>query len=282
MANHSQKWYDGTTSRNIRSSSSKDGLTALVNKLNNLERDMKLKESVHAIQVGCQIYEGPHLNKDCLLNEEVKQVEEGIYGEFGRTAPFNRNNGEIFYVEPPGYYTKTDNRPPYGASVNVLPRNIFEYLELTNLSETEMLVEMADMRKKAPLGIGKILKKYGQNVKDLDVRIKIGGMITGMRMKKNEISFICVSGENNETLPLGRKNGSRFRKMIIEAMEEVLRNDGEDSDETVWVCSLESLTRLNSSTWATKWFKRLVAYAKCNRDSYESELGDKELAGRQG
>ncbi|GJW19201.1 reverse transcriptase domain-containing protein [Tanacetum coccineum] len=40
-----------------------------------------------------------------------------------------------------------------GASVNVLPRNIFEYLELTNLSETKMLVEMADMGKKAPLGI---------------------------------------------------------------------------------------------------------------------------------
>ncbi|GJY64359.1 hypothetical protein Tco_0465819 [Tanacetum coccineum] len=30
------------------------------------------------------------------------------------------------------------------ASVNVLPRNIFEYLELTNLSETEMLVEMVE------------------------------------------------------------------------------------------------------------------------------------------
>ncbi|GKB78366.1 hypothetical protein Tco_0945261 [Tanacetum coccineum] len=47
------------------------------------------------------------------------------------------------------------------------------------------------------------------------------------------------------------------------------------------VCSLEALMRLNSSTWATKWFKRLVAYAKCNRDSYESELGDKELARRR-
>ncbi|GKB90571.1 DUF4219 domain-containing protein [Tanacetum coccineum] len=46
------------------------------------------------------------------------------------------------------------------------------------------------------------------------------------------------------------------------------------------VCSLEAFTRLNSSTWATKWFKRLVAYAKCNRDSYESESGDKELAER--
>ncbi|GJZ95643.1 zinc knuckle CX2CX4HX4C containing protein [Tanacetum coccineum] len=40
-----------------------------------------------------------------------------------------------------------------GASVNVLPKNIFKYLKLTNLSEIEMLVEMADIRKKAPLGI---------------------------------------------------------------------------------------------------------------------------------
>ncbi|GKD42983.1 hypothetical protein Tco_1267628 [Tanacetum coccineum] len=46
MADHSQKWHDGT-SRNIRSSSRKDGLAALVNKLDNLGRDMeKLKESV--------------------------------------------------------------------------------------------------------------------------------------------------------------------------------------------------------------------------------------------
>ncbi|GKA12488.1 hypothetical protein Tco_0692034 [Tanacetum coccineum] len=71
--------------RNIGSNSSNDRLAALVNKLDNLGRDMKkLKESVHAIQVGCQIYEGPHLDKDHPLNEEVKQVEE------------------------------TDSRPPYG------------------------------------------------------------------------------------------------------------------------------------------------------------------------
>ncbi|GKB66662.1 reverse transcriptase domain-containing protein [Tanacetum coccineum] len=93
MADHSQKWHDGMTSRSIRSSSSNDRLAALVNKLDNLGRDMKkLKESVHAIQVGCQICEGPHLNKDCPLNEEVKQIEEVRYGEFGRTTPFNGNN----------------------------------------------------------------------------------------------------------------------------------------------------------------------------------------------
>ncbi|GKE95046.1 hypothetical protein Tco_1579901 [Tanacetum coccineum] len=93
MADHSQKWHDGTTSRNIESSSSKDGLAALV---------------------GCQICEGPHLDKDCPFNEEVKQVEEVRYGEFRRTTPFNGNNGGKFRVVPTGYYLKIDNRPPYG------------------------------------------------------------------------------------------------------------------------------------------------------------------------
>ncbi|GJX46915.1 hypothetical protein Tco_0272105 [Tanacetum coccineum] len=50
----------------------------------------------------------------------------------------------------------------------------------------------------------------------------------------NGCSFICVSGENNETLSLGRKNGSRFRKMIMEEMEEVLGNDREDSDDETY------------------------------------------------
>ncbi|GJY43964.1 hypothetical protein Tco_0432177 [Tanacetum coccineum] len=36
--------------------------------------------------------------------------------------------------------------------------------------------------------------------------------------------------KNSETLSLGRKNGSRFKKMIMEEMEEVLENDREDSD----------------------------------------------------
>ncbi|GKA94824.1 hypothetical protein Tco_0816862 [Tanacetum coccineum] len=77
IVDHSQKWHDSTTSRNIKSSSSNDGLAALVKKLDNLGRDLKkLMESVHTIQVGCQICEGLHLDKDFPLNEEVKQVEE--------------------------------------------------------------------------------------------------------------------------------------------------------------------------------------------------------------
>ncbi|GKB49935.1 hypothetical protein Tco_0900688 [Tanacetum coccineum] len=52
-----------------------------------------------------------------------------------------------------------------------------------------------------------------------------------------------------------------------EQVEETTRRL--DTYGDVQVCSLETLTRLHSSTWATKWLKRLVAYPKCNRDSYE-------------
>ncbi|GJX52775.1 hypothetical protein Tco_0281144 [Tanacetum coccineum] len=58
-------------------------------------------------KVGCQIYKGPHLDKDCSLNEEVKQVEEVRYGELGRTTPFNRNNvGRQILAETIKKYTE--------------------------------------------------------------------------------------------------------------------------------------------------------------------------------
>nr|GEW36868.1 zinc knuckle CX2CX4HX4C [Tanacetum cinerariifolium] len=41
----------------------------------------KLKENVHAIQIGCQTYGGAHLNKDSPLKEEVKRIEEAKYGD---------------------------------------------------------------------------------------------------------------------------------------------------------------------------------------------------------
>ncbi|GKC03017.1 reverse transcriptase domain-containing protein [Tanacetum coccineum] len=247
--------------RNIGSSSSKYGLAALVNKWDNLGRDMeKLKENVHAIQVGCQICEGPHLDKDCPLNEEVKQVEEidnrpsydekrqsleellakhqeesarrstemeGWIKRLQENAEINTRNlsaslknletqieqlskeihsDKILYSSSEQIKTVTSDQetsglnklhgmsfisglesntpevlqhqlPPkelnpgsftlpctigkfnfyamadLGASINVMPRSIFEHLHLTNLKKTNMLCEMADMSKEAPLGI---------------------------------------------------------------------------------------------------------------------------------
>ncbi|GKC98721.1 zinc knuckle CX2CX4HX4C containing protein [Tanacetum coccineum] len=72
----------------------------------------KLKDNMHAIQVGCQTCGGAHLDKECPLNEEVKSVEEVKYSEFGRSSPFSI--GAKYRVGPPGYYTRIDNRPSFG------------------------------------------------------------------------------------------------------------------------------------------------------------------------
>ncbi|GJZ67466.1 putative reverse transcriptase domain, ribonuclease H-like domain, aspartic peptidase domain protein [Tanacetum coccineum] len=141
MADHSQKWHDGTSSRNVSSNSNTEGLARFVSKLDNIGCDMKkLKENVHAIQVGCQICEGPHLDKECPLNEEVKQLEEVKYREFRRSVPFNGSNGAKFHVGPLGYYARTDNRPPYGEKRPSLE-------ELMNMHQEESTRRSVEMKK---------------------------------------------------------------------------------------------------------------------------------------
>ncbi|GKC88842.1 hypothetical protein Tco_1149491 [Tanacetum coccineum] len=80
------------------------GITAIVSKLDSLGQDInKLKENVHAIQVGCQTCGGAHLDKECPLNEEVKILEEVKYGEYGRPFPNYSQNNERFNRRVAGY-----------------------------------------------------------------------------------------------------------------------------------------------------------------------------------
>ncbi|GJQ88944.1 hypothetical protein Tco_0000083 [Tanacetum coccineum] len=91
MTDHSQKWHDGSSSRNIDNSSNTEGIAAIVSKLDSLGRDMKkLKKNVHAIHVGCQKLseQDPHLDKECPLNEEVKSYRRvKVMAEFGYALP---------------------------------------------------------------------------------------------------------------------------------------------------------------------------------------------------
>ncbi|GKF16519.1 hypothetical protein Tco_0061437, partial [Tanacetum coccineum] len=76
MANHSHKWHDRASPRKTSNDSS-NGIVAITNKLYTLVRDIKkLKENIHAIQVGCENCGEMHLDKECTLEEEVKRVEE--------------------------------------------------------------------------------------------------------------------------------------------------------------------------------------------------------------
>ncbi|GJW30094.1 zinc knuckle CX2CX4HX4C containing protein [Tanacetum coccineum] len=134
-----QAWERFNDLLSLSSRSNTDGHATIVSKLDNLGCDMKkLKENVHAIQVGCQICEGPRLDKECPLNEEVKQVEEAKYGEFGRPAPFNRSNGAKYRVGRPGYYTYTDSRPPYGEKRPSLEELMNKHLEESARRSMEM------------------------------------------------------------------------------------------------------------------------------------------------
>nr|GEU45451.1 hypothetical protein [Tanacetum cinerariifolium] len=117
--------------------SSYEGITAIMNKLENLGRDMKkLKENVLAIHVGCQTRGGAYLVKDCPLKEEVKSIKEAKYGEFGRPSPFG--NGAKYRVGPPGYYIRLDNRPPVGEKRPSLEELMNKHLEESTQRRTEM------------------------------------------------------------------------------------------------------------------------------------------------
>ncbi|GJR72980.1 hypothetical protein Tco_0085345 [Tanacetum coccineum] len=121
----------------IKSSSSSKGIAAIVRKLDNLGRDMKkLKENMHAIQVGCQNCEGGHLDKDCPLNEEVKSIKEAKYGKFRCSSPFI--NGSKYCVGPPRYYIRIDNRPPFREKRPSLEELMNKYLEESTQRRAEM------------------------------------------------------------------------------------------------------------------------------------------------
>ncbi|GJV98848.1 hypothetical protein Tco_1554100 [Tanacetum coccineum] len=96
-----------------------------------------------------------------------------------------------------------------GASVNVLPRNIFEYLGLRNLSETEMLVEMADMRKKAPLGIVK------------DILVKIDKFLFPS-------DFVILDQTPNSTVILGRPFLATIHAQISVFEKEIFVGIGDE------------------------------------------------------
>ncbi|GJT57311.1 hypothetical protein Tco_0992365 [Tanacetum coccineum] len=122
------------------------------------------------------------------------------------------------------FYGMTD----LGASVNVMPRNIFEYLRLANLRNTNMLVEMSNMTKKAPLDIqrdstywwhdhvfkeeecdemGIKIEKYDpHNVQVETFKVKKYSFKSGQ-------SFVCVTKEVDDALPLERKNRPRFQQL---------------------------------------------------------------------
>ncbi|GJS93481.1 hypothetical protein Tco_0800449 [Tanacetum coccineum] len=116
MAESSQKWHNGTSSK-TRSTETSDGLAAIQAQLNNLGREIKkVNEKVYAAQVGCELSKGPHYTKDCPLKEEVNTLKEAYYTQFG--APY-QPVGQ-YRATGPGLRMKILSIRNQGASIKTL------------------------------------------------------------------------------------------------------------------------------------------------------------------
>ncbi|GJR10417.1 hypothetical protein Tco_0793069 [Tanacetum coccineum] len=109
MADHSQKWHNGTSTR-ARSIDTPDGLTTIQAQLNNLGKEIKkVNERVYAAQVGCESCGGLHYTKDCPLKVEGKTFEEAYYTQFG--VPFPQ--GGRYRAAALEFYQRDSGNPSY-------------------------------------------------------------------------------------------------------------------------------------------------------------------------
>ncbi|GKD22239.1 putative ribonuclease H-like domain-containing protein [Tanacetum coccineum] len=98
-----------------------------------------------------------------------------------------------------------------GASVNVIPKSMFEILKLSHLKKTNMLVEMADMTKKVPMGIVE------------NVLVKIDKFLF-----PSDFVVIYMLEAHNETMILGRPFLATIHAEINVFNKEISLGIGED------------------------------------------------------
>ncbi|GJX74425.1 phospholipase-like protein [Tanacetum coccineum] len=99
------------------------------------------------------------------------------------------------------------------ASVNVMPKSLFEHLKLADLKETSMVVKMADMTKKAPLGIVE------------NILVKIDKFLF-----HSDFVVIDMLEGPNETMLLGKPFIATIHAQIDVFRREILLGIGEEKE----------------------------------------------------
>ncbi|GJW16902.1 putative reverse transcriptase domain-containing protein [Tanacetum coccineum] len=222
MADHSQKWHDGSLSQSVCGSNNFEVMAAIVSKLDNLGpryEKIMVKDVLHQVSCPLNSEDGPHLDKECPLNEDAKtnsnkQLTKEVYVKAATEVPSSSvgqckavyddapiNKHSLMELMKSVECLSLMSRKmmifrlkfcwgvmaDLGASINVTPKSMFEHLKLDNLKETNMLVEMADMTKKDPLGIIE------------NILVKIDKFVFS-----SDFMIIHILETRNETMILGR------------------------------------------------------------------------------
>ncbi|XP_071699618.1 uncharacterized protein [Rutidosis leptorrhynchoides] len=126
-AMHSYDWHqemDVSRSSHVASTETSDELVSVKAQLATFKRQMEsMTTEMHAIKVGCELCQGPHLTKDCDKSSMEEQanylgyVKKGDFAlrEFpGRRQFFNQagNSVEVYPYRPPGFNNKNQQAPP--------------------------------------------------------------------------------------------------------------------------------------------------------------------------
>ncbi|GJY34527.1 hypothetical protein Tco_0418996 [Tanacetum coccineum] len=198
MADHSQKWHDEMSSRYVSNNSNTDGLAAIVSKLDNLGRDIKkLKKMFMRSKLDVKSAKDLTLIKNVLSarksnkwkrsETQIEQLSKEIQSRTTNGAP----SSSIRQCKVVNADHETPNIPiSSSASVNVMPRNTFEYLRLANMRNTNMLVEMADMTKKASLGMPFLATIHAEiDVFDKEISLGIDNARASYDMEKKDHNF---------------------------------------------------------------------------------------------
>mgnify|MGYP001598848233 CR=1 FL=1 len=100
-----------------------DDMEAMMAKLDSLDRRMtKMDQTIHAIRVGCENCRGPHLTRDCDLDENGNKKAQVLYSSGDRFddnlrkpkkewlpyEEYKKENEEKFKQKERGYYQKEE------------------------------------------------------------------------------------------------------------------------------------------------------------------------------
>ncbi|GKA62111.1 putative reverse transcriptase domain-containing protein [Tanacetum coccineum] len=260
MAEHSQKWHDGSSSKNVSSNSNSKGINATVSKLYSLGRDMKkLKPSLEELM-------NKHLEES---TQRRAEMEEWLTKEFHAKAASEVPNSSVgqckaVYANDEARIDNTSSNetkelyrvsfianddvqvaqkeddvpskvlpcqlPPkelnprsftlpcaigslnlyvmadLGESINVMPKSMFKHLKPANLKKTNMPVEMADMAKKAPIGIVKnILVKIDKPfLATIHAEINVFNKEISLGIGDDRVTFDMDKKIHDFTTPIGK------------------------------------------------------------------------------
>ncbi|GJS87450.1 DNA-directed DNA polymerase [Tanacetum coccineum] len=163
MAEYSQKWHNGTSSKS-KSTETSDGLPAIKAQLNSLGREnKKVNEKVYAAQVRCEQCKGPHYTKDCPHKEEVKALEEAYYTQFG--TPYQ--SGGQYRATGPGFYQRNNGNTSYPARRDTMEESLSKFMT----ESAKRHEENSNIIKEIRASTDAAIKNQGGSIKTLELQI---------------------------------------------------------------------------------------------------------------